>query len=145
MSVERILVAVDFGETSNRALKWAIDLAKPLGAEIIVVHAYELPVYGFPEGALVVSADVATRLATGAQAALDALVALHANDGVKIRGVLREGTVAEEINAVADQVSADLIVVGTHGHRGVKRFFLGSVAERVVRTSTRPVVTVHVA
>ena len=142
-SIKRILVAVDFGEISDRALEWALDLASALGAEVTVLHAYELPVYGFPEGALVVTADVATRLASGAQAALTALVQARGRKGVALRGVLKQGIPWEEINATAHEVEADLVVVGTHGRKGLARVFLGSVAERVIRTSTRPVVVVH--
>jgi nucleotide-binding universal stress UspA family protein len=142
-SIKRILVAVDFGEISDHALDWALDLASALGAEVTVVHAYELPVYGFPEGALVVTADVATRLASGAQTALSSLVQARAHKGVKIGSVLKQGVPWEEINATATEVDADLVVVGTHGRKGLARMFLGSVAERVIRSSTRPVVVVH--
>lgn len=147
MSFQRILVAVDFGEASDKALDWALALAEKIGkgAEVVVMHAYELPVYGFPEGALVVSADVATRLASGAQAALDSMVKARQARGARVRGVLRQGIPWEEVNSVADQEKADLVVLGTHGRKGVARVLLGSVAERVVRTSTRPVVTIHAA
>jgi nucleotide-binding universal stress UspA family protein len=142
-TIQRILVAVDFGDTSNHALDWALDLASKLGAEVTLVHAYELPVYGFPEGALVVTADVATRLASGAQAALSSLVQARSHAGAKLRSILKQGVPWEEINAAADEIDADLIVLGTHGRKGFSRALLGSVAERVIRTSTRPVVTVR--
>ena len=144
--IKRILVAVDFGEISNHALDSALELASALGAQVTVVHAYELPVYGFPEGALVVSADVATRLASGAQAALNSLVQARSNASggrVKLDSVLKQGIPWEEIVATANEVNADLVVVGTHGRKGLARMFLGSVAERVIRTSSRPVLVVH--
>jgi nucleotide-binding universal stress UspA family protein len=143
MSTKRILVAVDFGEASSHALDWALDLASRIGAEVTVMHAYEPPVYGFPEGALVVTADVATRLASGAQAALSSLVQARSRAGVPLRSVLKQGVPWEEINAAAEEIQADMVVVGTHGRKGLSRMFLGSIAERVVRTSSRPVVTVH--
>ena len=142
-SIRRILVAVDFGEPSEHALEWALDLAAKLDAEVTAVHTYELPVYGFPEGALVVTADVATRLASGAQAALNSLVQRHGRRGVKLTSMLRNGIAWEEINRAADETNADIVVVGTHGRKGLARAFLGSVAEKVVRTSRRPVLTVH--
>ena len=60
-----------------------------------------------------------------------------------VDGVLREGVPWEEINAVADAIDADLVVIGTHGRRGLTRALLGSVAENVVRTAHRPIVTIR--
>jgi nucleotide-binding universal stress UspA family protein len=142
-SFRRILVATDFTETSGRALDWAIELAARLGASVTVVHAYEIPVLGFPDGALIATSDVAARISGGAQAALGNTVEEHRGRGVPIDGILREGAAWEEIEAVADSIDADLIVIGTHGRRGLTRALLGSVAEKVVRTSRRPVATIQ--
>ena len=57
--------------------------------------------------------------------------------------VLRQGMPFEEVNSVAAEVDADLIILGTHGRRGLSRALLGSVAESVIRTATRPVLTIH--
>ena len=138
-----ILVAVDFTETSDSAVEHAIALAKRSGGSVILMHAYEMPIYGFPDGALIASGDVAARISDAAQSALDALVANHASDGVPLRGLLRNGPPWEEANAVADSESADLIVIGTHGRKGLARALLGSVAEKIIRTSTRPVLTIR--
>jgi nucleotide-binding universal stress UspA family protein len=140
--IRTILVPVDFSETSKAALDYAVSLAHPLGARLIVMHAYELPVYGFPDGAFVASAEVATRLMSSAQSGLDAFVAPY-RDGVRIDTVLRQGIPWEEVRAVAEDVGADLVVIGTHGRRGIARALLGSAAEKIVRTSQRPVLTVH--
>jgi nucleotide-binding universal stress UspA family protein len=108
-----------------------------------VIHAYEIPVIGFPDGALIATSDMAARIANAARAALDTAVEQREGRGVPIVGVLRQGAAWEEINAVADEISADLVVIGTHGRRGLARALLGSVAENVVRTSTRPVTTIR--
>jgi nucleotide-binding universal stress UspA family protein len=140
---KKILVPVDFDEPSERALAYAVALAKPLGAEITVLHAFEIPYYGFPDGALVVSAEMAGRIVGGTQAGLNALLAKHAGSGVTLKGLVREGPPADEIEGAAKATSADLIVMGTHGRRGLRRALLGSVTEKVSRTSTRPVLIVH--
>ncbi|HSY21963.1 MAG TPA: universal stress protein [Polyangiaceae bacterium] len=141
--LKRILVPTDFTETSDHALSWAIDLAKRLGASITVMHAYEIPIVSFPDGALLATPEIAGRLADASRTALDAAVRKHADAGVALDSVLREGAAWEEINAVADLIDADMVVIGTHGRRGFSRALLGSVAENVVRTGHRPIVTIR--
>ena len=143
LQIQRILVPTDFTETSDRALDYAVELAEKVGATITVMHAYELPVYGFPDGALVATVDVAVRISQASQEALQAAVSKRAGRGVPITSVLRDGVPWEEISSVAKEIDADLIVVGTHGRRGLRRALLGSVAENVIRTSARPVLTIH--
>ncbi len=137
----RILVATDFSETADAAFDYGVDLAKQLGAKVIVMHAYELPVYGFPSGALVASVEMATRIMSGAQEALEAACKARASSGVEISQVVRQGVAWEEVHRVADEINADLIVIGTHGRKGLSRALLGSVAEKILRTATRPVLT----
>ena len=143
LQIQRILVPIDFTETSDRALDYAIELAQKVGASVTVMHAYELPIYGFPDGALVATADVATRISQASQEALQAAVSKREGRGVALTTVLRDGVPWEEIASVGNELDADLIVVGTHGRRGLRRAILGSVAENVIRTSTRPVLTIH--
>ena len=138
-----ILVPVDFSDTSERALDYAVDLAKLLGATVVVMHSYELPVYGFPDGAFVATVEMATRIMNGAQAGLQAEVDKRKGSGVEMKTVLRQGIPVDEVHSVADEVNADLIVVGTHGRRGLARALLGSVAENVIRTSHRPVLAIR--
>jgi nucleotide-binding universal stress UspA family protein len=142
-TIRRVLVATDFTATSNAAVDWAIDLAAPLGASVTVIHAYEIPVIGFPDGALIATADMAARMSIAARAALDTTVEQRQGRGVAVEGVLREGVAWEEITTVADEIDADLVVIGTHGRRGIARALLGSVAENVIRTSNRPVTTIR--
>jgi nucleotide-binding universal stress UspA family protein len=142
-SFQRILVPTDFTETSDHALAWAIDLARRIGAAVTVMHSYEMPLISFPDGALLATPDVATRIAEASRAALEAVVSKHTAAGVAIDSIMREGVAWEEINSVADLVDADLVVIGTHGRRGISRALLGSVAENVVRTARRPIVTIR--
>jgi nucleotide-binding universal stress UspA family protein len=109
------------------------------------MHAYEIPVLGVPDGALIATPELAARLADAARTALDATLKRLEGRGVQVQGILREGVAWEEIEHVADQIDADVIVIGTHGRRGIARALLGSVAENVIRTAQRPVLTIHAA
>ncbi len=140
---KRILVAVDFSETSGRALDYAVELAALLKAEVTVLHAYELPIIGFPDGSLVVSAEVAAKLSNAAQAGLDRMVAEREGRGATLHKVLREDSPWRAVISTADTIDAELIVIGTHGRRGLARALLGSVAENVIRMASRPVLTIH--
>ena len=143
LTFKNILVPIDFTETSSKALDYAVELAKRFEAKLTVLHAYEIPVFGFPDGALIATADVASRISNAAQQSLAATVAARSGSGLVMEGVLRNGVTWEEINTLAAEISADLIVIGTHGRKGLARALLGSVAENVVRTATVPVLTIH--
>jgi nucleotide-binding universal stress UspA family protein len=140
--MKTILVAVDFSDSSEAALAYAVELAKPLGARLVVMHSYELPVYGFPDGALVASVEVATRIMEGAQTGLEGMVERYKGEA-QLDTMVRQGVPWEEVRAVAEEVDAEMVVIGTHGRKGIARALLGSVAEKILRTSTRPVLAVH--
>jgi nucleotide-binding universal stress UspA family protein len=141
--LRRVLVPVDFTETSDRALEYALELARKFEAKITVMHAYQIPVYGFPDATYITAAEVATQISNAAQARLDAILEAHKTSGVETTAILRDGVAWEEINRIAGEVKADLIIIGTHGRRGLARALLGSVAENVIRTSTVPVLVIH--
>ena len=144
-SIKIILVATDFTEISDHATDYAIDLARQLGARVTLLHSYEIPVYGFPDGTLIATADVATKISVVAQTAMDAVVEKHKASGVPVTGMVTDGAPVDEVHRVAEELNADLIVVGTHGRRGLARALLGSIAEAVIRISTRPVLAIHAA
>ncbi len=141
--IKEIVVPIDFTATSECALDYAIDFAKQVGARLTLVHAYELPVYGFPDGALVASSEVAGRILESAQAGLLAAIERRKDCGVEIRSVLRDGPPADEVAAVAKQVHADMVILGTHGRKGLRRAIMGSVAEEVIRACECPVLAIH--
>jgi nucleotide-binding universal stress UspA family protein len=141
--VRNIVVATDFSDLADHALDEAVELAEKLGAKITLVHSYEIPVYGFPDGILVASSEVTSQIQIAGQKQLADAVELRKTSHVSITPVLRMGAPWDEINAVASETGAGLIVVGTHGRRGIARALLGSVAERVIRTATLPVLVVH--
>jgi nucleotide-binding universal stress UspA family protein len=141
--LRRILVPTDFTETSDRAIEWAITLAERLGSWVTLMHSYEIPIVGFPDGALVATPEIATKIADASRAGLESAVGRQQGRKVKVDGLLRDGVASEQILRAADEIDADLVVIGAHGRKGLARALLGSVAERVVRTSHRPVVTIR--
>ena len=142
-TIRRILVPHDFSDTADRALAFALDLAVPLGSRVTVMHAYEFIPYSFPETPAV-TVDLSGEIERAARGALERIVAQARRPGVEIDSVLRRGAAWSEIDEAAKETHADLIVIGTHGRRGLSRALLGSVAEKVVRTAPCPVLTVHV-
>jgi nucleotide-binding universal stress UspA family protein len=139
--IRSILVPHDFSETAQHALDFALDLAAALGAKVNLVFAYDVLAYGFPE-APAMAIDT-TQIERAARTELESLASRARRPGVAIEWVVRKGPAWSEINAAAKDTGADLIVIGTHGRRGVARALLGSVAEKVVRTAPCPVLTVH--
>lgn len=141
-TIKHILVAHDFSQAAQMALDYALDLAATLKAKVTVVHAYELPVYGFPEG-LTLAAEMPGHIQQMASKALEGIVAHATHPGVTIEGMVREGAAWSEICAAATEAKVDLIVIGTHGRRGLAHALLGSVAEKVVRSAPCPVLTIR--
>jgi len=142
MDIRKILVPVDFDQGSNVALANAVELATKLGADLTVLHIWQMPVYGFPVvGTAIPAADLGKTVEESARQALEKMLAQHEGKGVKLEPVLRVGVPWEQILEVANEVGADLIVMATHGRKGLPRALLGSVAEKVVRLSSVPVLT----
>jgi nucleotide-binding universal stress UspA family protein len=145
LGIKAILVATDFSAAAETALDDAIALASTLGARVYVMHAYQLAVIGFPDGTLVPSGSLAARIIDSAQKDMADCLAKRKDSSVEIVPLLKQGDPREAVLNTATEVSADLVVMGTHGRRGLARAFIGSVAESVVRTSPVPVMTIHAA
>jgi nucleotide-binding universal stress UspA family protein len=137
-----IVCAIDFSEPSSRALTHALALAKRLGAKVVAVHAWQLPVYAVPDGVAVFGPEVVAEITEGLQKQLAATLETHRTEGVTLEGKLVAGSPVEAVLEIAKELSAEYVVIGTHGRTGVARFVIGSVAERLVRLSTVPVVVV---
>ena len=137
---KRILVATDFSDASTAALEYAVFLAKGLHADVTAMHAYEMPSYALPDRAVPIPPDMEREIARVATRSLKYACNLHARSGVKIDTVVVKGKPWAQIERVADERSADLIVLGTHARGPLGRVFL--VAEKVVRTSEVAVMVV---
>lgn len=146
ITVKRILCPVDFSEHSRHALEYAVVLAGWYESEITVLHAFSMPI-GVPVvpygGAMLAEPAVATPAhRQQLQKSLEEFVEPMAGRGVRLSLRVCEGTAVDQILAQATSDSADLIVIGTHGRSGFERLLLGSVAEKVLRKATSPVLTV---
>jgi nucleotide-binding universal stress UspA family protein len=138
MHIARIVVPTDFGEHAEQAVKVAATFAVAFGAKLTLLHIVHLPEYAYDQRTAQSLDDLLPR----AQDALDQAVARARSHCSDVEGVLAQGRPWESILRFARERGADLIVMGTHGRRGVPRALLGSVAEKVLRSSPVPVVVV---
>lgn len=146
--LEKILVPVDFSECSAAALSLARSYAEPVGATIDVLHVWRAPSF-VPAGVMIApetggQLSLADAVEQAARSDLDAFVSDQRNAGLPIAEArLEEGEPWQVIGEVARRHDYDLIVMGTHGRSGLMHVLMGSVAERVVRQSSVPVLTVR--
>ncbi|CAG2137400.1 putative universal stress protein [compost metagenome] len=144
---ERILLAVDGGPSSDLAISQAILVAKTMNAEvkaIFVVDDSEL----FFEGSHINPDDILRDLFSVGQQTLSRVAARLRDAGVRCTTAVIErpvspGQISSTIVAQADTWPADLIVMGTHGRRGVRRIIMGSVSEGVIAKTNKPVLLVR--
>jgi universal stress protein A len=131
MELSKILVGIDFSPDSGRALALAGDLARGCGAEVLLLHVFE-----FARGLRTDALDNARRQ-------LDGWLAVLRERALPGRGILRPGEPAKEILSVCELERSGLIVLGTHGCTATSSLLLGSVADRVVRRASAPVLLVR--
>jgi nucleotide-binding universal stress UspA family protein len=145
----KILVAVDGSAASAKGLREALRLAKAEDARLFILHVVdEYPAFAALDGMMAGApgVDLVPALREGGKRVLAKAQAVAAKQNVKAKAILREmlsGPAAYPIVREARKVGADLIVLGTHGRRGVRRLVLGSDAEQVVRTAPVPVLLVR--
>lgn len=139
-----ILCPVDFSDTATHALETAIELATRLNAKIHLVHVYQYPTFSMPEADLATPIDMSLQndYSERLKQQLEDLYKNYSDSGITINSTLTEGVPYVEIVQTAKKINADLIVIGTHGRTGLSHMLLGSVAERVVRSSNIPVLSV---
>ncbi len=136
-----ILVPTDFSPHSEKSLDYAVLTAKKFRAKILLFHVIEPFPYTTPDAFMVVDNSEAMR------SIADALIK-NLSKGLRAKGItvitsLVVGNPAREIVLKTEQAKIDLIVMGTHGRTGVEHVLLGSVAEKVVRLSRCPVMTIR--
>jgi universal stress protein A len=139
-----ILHPTDFSSASAAAFRRALALAKASRAPLVLVHVMTPPSPFIGDGPAPASyIDLLALARRSARRRLARAAEQARRQGVQVRALFVEGLPADEILRAARRVRADLVVVGTHGRSGVSRLFMGSVAERVVRESRCPVLTVR--
>lgn len=143
--LRRILHPSDFSRASGAAFARAVSMAKTDHAQLLLVHVLAPPVPIAGEGYISpkVYDDLEASARAYGQKRLSALAAKARKAGVRAATILLDGVAHEQIARTARSKKADLIVIGTHGRTGLAKFFLGSVASRVVAAAPCPVLTVR--
>jgi len=144
----RILVATDGSSLSKKAVRASIGLASTMEAELVALYVVpRYPVSYFEGGVNVSQADIAQtekQWSDRGQAVVDAVRDAAQADGVKAKAVLtRSDLVAESIMAAAKKYKCDLVVMASHGRKGLKRVLLGSETQHVLTHSTVPVLVLR--
>jgi nucleotide-binding universal stress UspA family protein len=140
--MKRILVAIDGSDPSLKAARMAADIALRFGAQLTLIHVVPkllLPpdVYGLT------LAEVEKEHRTYAEKLLQKAVSFLAEPGVDTTSTILYGSPAESIASEAAAPDVGMVVVGSRGHGAVARMFLGSVSDRIVHISPKPVLVVH--
>lgn len=142
MGFRKILVPLDFSAHSEVALGVAIDLAREHGAELHLLHAYELPTAVTMAYGIAIPQSVWDGVQEAATARLEQGRQRVEAAGVPVKTHLATAPAADAIIATAETLAIDLVVMGTRGLAGLKHVLLGSVAERTIRNAPCPVLTV---
>lgn len=144
MQVNTILVPTDFSADAEKALSTASEFAKLFHARIVVLHTYhvEVPTVTPMGGGYALPQSFYDDMQSYATAEVNRVTKGLVDQGIDATGVTLREPASTAIVAQAETLPADLIVMGTRGLSGLKHVFLGSVAERVVRTAPCPVLTV---
>lgn len=145
MSIKKIMLCTDFSENSDPARLMALEYARLFKASLSVIHVVD-SLAGFAACGTGLPADIedmVNRMAEAVREKLRTFADSFPPELGEVTTLWRVGVPAQEIVAAAEQESIDLIIIGTHGWTGVKALVLGSVAENVLRTATRPVMVVR--
>ncbi len=141
ISISKILCPVDFSESSDHALLYAVAFASTHGAQLTVLHVIEPPVC-YPAGDGLFQPVAVEGLEAASVEELERLVAELKQNYDNVVWEQVQGHAFPEIVQVARRDDVDLIVMGTHGRTGLAHVLMGSVAEKVVRSSPCPVLTI---
>jgi nucleotide-binding universal stress UspA family protein len=141
MQIRKILVPFDFSEHSEKALRWAIDMAEKWQASVLLFHVVPTPTYPpMVTGGFFDISQFETSLQEDAERRIREVVAKEKRGGIESKVVV--GVPFPDICRTAEQEKVDLIIMGSHGRTGLAHVLIGSVAERVVRHAPCPVLVV---
>jgi nucleotide-binding universal stress UspA family protein len=142
MLPKHILVPTDLSEGAEQALAYACELAQTLGAQIHLLNVIGIPALGLPEIGMAMTTTVIDQMVVESQEAIEKLARTRCTAQLG-QVLVRTGDARDVINQTAKELGVDLIVMGTHGRRGISRALLGSIAETVVRSAPCAVLTVR--
>ena len=142
MSIETIVVAVDFSPNSDLAVDEAMALARTFDAKLHVAHAFHFPIRFVTPYEVAIPDTYIEDSQNAARQKLDEVTAKIRASGIEAEPHMLEVPAAQAIAECARELSADLIVMGTHGYTGLKHAILGSTAERTLRLAPCSVLTV---
>jgi len=143
INIRKILCPIDFSKHADLVVEWAIHLAQEHDSEVLLLHAYHLPVeFQQLEGAYL-PADFWDSVKQEAERSLAIYAERARTASVSVREIVREGYPASVIQEEAREENADMIVMGSRGLSGLKHLLLGSIAERVVQKAHCPVLTLN--
>lgn len=142
LSIRRILCPMDFSEFSRAALRYAISLAHHFGAELYVQHTAELPASLLLAGAEPIAIDQWRQQLPRFERDLWQVVQETGITPSQARLIVNEGQVVDQILETISKQSIDLLVMGTHGHKGFRHMFLGSTAEASIHKAPCPVMVI---
>jgi universal stress protein A len=137
-----IVVATDFSEQAAIALDSAIAIAKKYDAKLHIVHAFETPIPIVSPYEIVLPEGVLEQARESVMKSLQVATTKAESSGVVADARLGEAPASHAISSCAEELGADLIVIGSRGHTGLKHVLLGSVAERTLREAVCPVLVV---
>lgn len=140
--MKRILVPTDFSEQAENALEVAAMLAKKYGSEIYLLHMMEIPMQQTDPGNVQSDIPEALFFMKLAQKRFENLIAQDYLQGITVHETVKADITFNEIKDSCKELNIDMIVMGSHGATGLKEMFVGSNAEKVVRTSEVPVLVI---
>lgn len=145
IQLQRILVPTDFSEFSKHAQRYGCELARRFGAELHVLNVVEdtYPLVPEPGMMLPAASNYIQQLVVSCERALQNVPSAELSEGIEVKRKVVTGVAFLEIIRYAKTENIDLIVIGTHGRGGLVHVLMGSVAEKVVRKSPCPVLTVR--
>ncbi|MFM2284869.1 MAG: hypothetical protein RLZZ543_366 [Bacteroidota bacterium] len=144
LDIRRILIPTDFSETANLALEHAVKMASLLDSEIILLHVVSTFAFRVNLPEVEVDESQNTRLSGVIGAKLNRIAEeIRSSAGIKISTIVTAGRIREEVVRIADEMDVDIIILGTHGVSGLREFFMGSNAFRIVSEAGCPVLSVQ--
>jgi nucleotide-binding universal stress UspA family protein len=142
-SIKKIILATDFSDTAKDASSHALLLAQTFKAELKALHVFDINAWSIPSHYYLATVAGVEGLEEARQKGKDALNELAESFDLEVETIFTEGDTGHEIVRVAEELNADLIVLGTHGYSGWKRFTIGRVAEFVGRHAPCSVLTIR--